>query len=100
MIRPRHPKPDANQAAIVEECEKAGIYVWVLSDLGGEVLDTLMFKAGICIPVEIKVPGQERAFTKGEIEGMRRLSSVGVFPLVATSAEEIIRVFEVRAEIR
>ena len=68
--------------------------------LGGRGVGHLDVQGWQCIPVEIKVPGQEQAFTKGEIEGMRRLSSVGVFPLVATSAEEIIRVFEVRAEIR
>ena len=100
MIRPRHPKPDANQAAIFKQCEDWGAVVWNTSSLGGKKLDGVIFMWGLALPVEVKMPGHENDFTEGEIEGMRELSSVGVFPLVVTAFDQIRRWFEVTAEIR
>jgi hypothetical protein len=99
-MRPKHPRRDANSQAILDGCRALGMCVWDTSDLGGEILDAVVFWRGHALPIEIKAPGHEGDFTEGEVEGMRRLSSVGVFPLVVTDAYEVARAFETMLEGR
>lgn len=89
-MRPRHTKRDKNQADIIASLRQAGAYVWDLSDNGGQVLDLMVFWRGQALPVEIKQPGLQNDLTDNEKEGMRQLMRVAVFPLIATSAEEIL----------
>jgi len=42
MPRPKHPRPDAVQRAIIAELKELGFCVWNLSTLGGEVLDIMV----------------------------------------------------------
>lgn len=95
MSRPRHPKRDANHQAILDGCRALGIVVWDTSDLGGQILDAVMFWRGKVVPVEIKTPGCEHDLTDGEIHGMRALSAQGIYPCVATCLEDVLRAFGV-----
>jgi hypothetical protein len=99
-MRPHHPRRDANSQAVLDGCRRMGMVVWDTSDLGGEILDAVVFWRGHVLPIEIKAPGHESDFTPGEVEGMRRLSSVGVYPLVVTDAYEVARAFETMLEGR
>ena len=69
--------------------------VWDLADVGGHVLDAVVFWRGQCVPVEIKAPGCESDLTDGEIHGMRELSSVGAWPIVATCVGDVMDAFGV-----
>lgn len=40
--RPRHPKPDANQAQIFRDLRQCGLEVWNTSAIGGRVLDAVI----------------------------------------------------------
>ena len=91
MTRPhRAVKVDANQAEIIADLERMGAYTWRLSDLGGEILDIMVFWYGMAIPVEIKAPGKIDDLTAGEREGIRKLELVGVEAIVATCTEDIV----------
>jgi len=68
--------------------------VWDLSDLGGKILDAIAFWRGRAVPVEIKAPGCERDLTDGERASIEALRGVGVEPVVATRAEDVLRRFE------
>ena len=91
--RPRHTKPDTNQAQIVADLQRLGAVVWRLSDLGGEVLDLIVFWRGLAMPVEVKMPGHEAELTDGERESIRRLAQVGVKAVIATCTEDVIADF-------
>lgn len=90
LYRPKYTKKDANHAQVIADCRDAGMYVWDLSDLGGEVLDTLVFWRGKCVPVEIKQPGHAEDFTKGERKSIGILNAMGIPVIVATCVEDII----------
>ena len=92
--RPRYPKPDRNQAEIIDQLTEMGLVVWNLSSLGGNVLDIVVFGYGRALPVEIKFHGLESDLTEGEAESIRQLSEVGVEALVASDAEQIVRQFD------
>ena len=89
-MRPRYTKKDKNQSAIINDLRKAGCYIWDLSDVGGEVLDLMVFWRGMAVPVEIKQPGLDNDLTESEREGMRKLIRVAAFPLIATKAEDVL----------
>ena len=93
MNRPKHPRRDNNQTRLIRAVEQCGVYVWDLADVGGEVLDTLMCYRGRCLPVEIKRPGYEDDLTDGERQGIEALRWVGVEPVVATCAEDVLEAF-------
>ena len=88
MIRPKHARIDINQAQIVADLRQLHAVVWVLSSLGGHVLDLLVAFRGRCLPVEIKSPGGE--LTENERESIEELRAVGVEAIVATCAEDVI----------
>ena len=98
--RPKHTKPDANQAQIVADLRDLGAVVWILADLGGEVLDLMVFWRGLAIPVEVKRSGCEHIITDGEHESMVALEGVGIPYAIATCAEDVLRVFEELEEAR
>jgi hypothetical protein len=93
MSRPKHPRKDATHHRIVQDARALGIVVWDTSDLGGQVLDCVMFWRGKVVPVEIKTPGSEHDLTDGEIHGMRALSAQGVYPCVATCIDDVLKAF-------
>ena len=88
--RPKYAKPDANQAEIIADLRKMGVYVWITAALGGEVLDAIVFWRGRTVPVEFKAVGSENDLTDGEREGIRRLHAVGVTAVVATCARDVM----------
>ena len=93
MGRPKHTKKDKNHLEIVRQCREIGMVVWDTADLGGEILDTVIFWRGKVIPVEIKSKGKEGDFTPDEKVGIDKLVAVGVRPIVATCIEDILQVF-------
>ncbi len=95
--RPKRTKKDSNQLEIVHNLERLGAVVWDCANIGGEVLDLIVFWRGQAIPVEIKAPGKLDDLTDGELEGLRQLQQVGVEAVVATCTEDVIRAFEERS---
>jgi hypothetical protein len=89
MPRPKHTKRDANHTQIVQELTQLGAVVWDLADLGGEVLDIIVFWRGQARPVEIKSTDTED-LTEKELHSIQRLQLVGVQPVVATRTEDIL----------
>ena len=61
--RPRHPKPDANQAAIIAELERLGFFVQNVSSLATLGFDLLVWGwhpglgRPLLLAVEVKSPG-------------------------------------------
>lgn len=94
MFRPKRPRKDKNHKKIVEECRERGMVVWDVADLGGKVLDIIVFWQGKAIPVEIKSEGNINNLTEGEIEGIADLEMVNMPYIIATKAEDIFSAFE------
>ena len=91
MYRPKYTKKDANQAQIISDCRGLGIYVWDISNEGGEKLDTVMFWKERAVPVEIKRVGYTDAdFTEGERKCIERFKAMEIPFIVATSAEDVV----------
>ena len=65
--------------------------VWDLADHGKEVLDTLVFWRGKCVPVEIKQPGKESDLTYDEAKSIALLKEMRIPVIIATCVEDIIR---------
>ena len=91
MNRPKRTRRDLDQKRIVRDLSQLGAYVWDLADVGGEILDLLVFWRGRARPVEVKRPGHERDLTDGEREGIERLALAGCDAIIATSAEDVVR---------
>lgn len=94
MARPKYTKRDTNHKKIVNQCRELGMVVWNLADVGGKVLDTIVFWRGRAIPVEIKSPGKEDDLTDDETESIEELKTVGVDPIIATTVHDILKEFE------
>lgn len=92
--RPKRTKKDANQLQIVHDLIALGAVVWDCANVGGEVLDLIVFWRGLAIPVEIKALGKLEDLTDGEREGIRKLRLVGVEPVVATCTEDWCRLLK------
>ena len=92
MVRPKYTKRDTNHKPIVNQCRELGMVVWDLADLGGKVLDTIVFWRGKAIPVEIKSPGG--TLTDDEAASIEELKTVGVGPIIATTIHDILKAFE------
>jgi len=93
MARPKHTKKDANHPELVQQLRDLGAIVWDTADLGGEVLDLIVFWRGCALPVEVKPPGPIR-FTDGELESMAKLEQVGIQAVVAQSLEDVLAAFD------
>lgn len=94
MSRPKHTRRDANHATTLSDCRAYGMVVWDTADIGGKVLDALVCWRGHCLPVEIKPVGKCDHLTDGEHEGIDELARVGVYAVVATRLEDILRAFK------
>jgi len=94
-MRPKRTKRDSNHAEIRDGLRQLGAIVWDTADLGGGVLDLVVFWRGMGIPVEVKPPGLEDDLTEGERESLMMLRDIGVRAVVATSVEDVLMAFEV-----
>lgn len=92
--RPKRTKKDKNHLDIVKACREEGMVVWDLADLGGEILDIIVFWKGKILVVEIKDVGKEKNLTEGEEQSIATLRKVGIEALVASSAQQIISAFD------
>jgi len=68
--------------------------VWDTADLGGKVLDIIVFWKGKAVPVEIKSEGNEIDLTDSERSGIEELKFVGVKAVIATRIEDILEQFK------
>jgi len=94
VSRPKHTKKDANQVEIVTMLRHLGAVVWDTADLGGKVLDLVVFWRGRIIPVEVKMPTERYRLTDGEIASIEELRVAGVEPCVATCVEDVVDAFD------
>ena len=92
MPRPKRTKKDSNHAEIVAQCRELGMIVWDVADLGGEVLDIIVYWHGKTVPVEIKSKGG--SLTEDERISLDKLNSCGIRAIVAYSIEDIVEAFE------
>ena len=91
--RPRHTRHDANQAALVRDLVRLGAVIWDLSDVGGEVLDLVVFWRGQTRVVEVK-PSKRAYFTAHQMDSILRLRTVGITVIIAVTAEDVIEAWE------
>ena len=94
MNRPRHPRTDANQAALIRDCRALGMIVWDTSRNGGQVLDLVVHWRGVTRVVEVKRLGHEDEFTANEADSILALASVGIVAIVATCVEDVVKGWE------
>jgi hypothetical protein len=94
MPRPKYTKKDLNHAEIVAQCRELGMIVWDVADLGGEVLDIIVYWRGRAIPIEIKSEGGK--LTEDERISLEKLESCGIKTVVAYSIDDIVRAFDER----
>jgi len=87
--RPRYTQKDLNQPSIVADLEKLGAVVWDVADLVN-TLDLVVHWRGKTRPVEIKRPGHRDDLTPNERETIAALRAVGVEPIIATCAEDVV----------
>lgn len=94
-MRPKHPRPDATQRAIIAELRALDFCVWNLSTLGGEVLD-IMVGGWDAYRREDRWVAFEIKATKGRLTNAQLLFFT-LFPHlpaeVVYSTEDILRVF-------
>ena len=93
-MRPKYTRKDKNHKKIVNECREVGMVVWDTADIGGKILDLVVFWRGKALPVEVKQKGKEDDLTPDEEVGISELRFVGVEPVVATCLEDILKAFE------
>ena len=87
--RPRHPKPDANQSAMVEALRQCGLVCHDVSALGGDCLDLFVGDpmSGHWCQVEVKTP--DGTLTEGEAAYLDRYGQH--LPIVvARRAEDVL----------
>lgn len=88
--RPRHPKPDSNQAEIVRELRRCGLVVHDVSSLGGDCLDLFVGDpvSGVWCQVEVKTDDGELTAE----EALYIHEWADVLPVVlARSADDVLR---------
>lgn len=93
MSRPKRTRHDANQAEIVRVFQSLGAVVWDLSDVGGQVLDLIVFWRGRARVVAVKRTA-DSILTPNEVRSIMALQLVGVEPIVATSWEDVVEEWE------
>lgn len=94
MARPKHTRRDVNHLQILRECRELGMVTWDTADLGGRVLDAIVFWRGRGVPVEIKPPDRSKRLTREERAGIEDLARVGMKAIVVTCTDDIVREFE------
>ena len=90
--RPTYTKKDSNQLEIVRDLRDLGAVVWDTANIGGHILDLVVFFRGQARVVEVKAPGRI-TFTDGEIKSMEELELVGVEVVVAQNTEDVLAAF-------
>ena len=87
--RPRHPKTDANQSAMVNALRQCGLVVLDVSSLGGDCLDLFVGDplGGGFVQVEVKTDGG--VLTPREAEYLARYAGPLPF-IVARRAEDVL----------
>lgn len=94
--RPRHTRKDANQLEIVRDLRALGCVVWDLADLGGHILDLIVFFQGQIRVVEVKAPGRPIVLTVGEVASIQELGCIGIEAVVAQDVEDVLAAFDAR----
>ena len=93
--RPRHPKPDANQADMVRDLRASGYTVIDVSTLGGDALDLFVggFHFHRCLPawLSVEVKTADGELTDAEREYIYSHPELDI--LVARCAEDVLRWF-------
>jgi len=93
--RPRHPRPDANQAVIIEELRKAGFCVHNVSSLSGNLLDLFIggynSKMGQYEWVQVEVKIESGALTDGQQKYLAEWPDLPI--IIARSADDILQHF-------
>ena len=95
--RPRHPKPDSNQAQIIRDLRRLGFVVHDVSSLGGDCLDLFVCgytnEQGAQAWVQIEVKTDTGKLTEAEAEYIVQADLEGVPVLVARCTEDVLRWF-------
>jgi len=92
MTRPRHPKPDANQADIIRDLRDCGLIVHDVSSLGGDCLDLFVGDPASYSWLQIEVKTDEGKLTPRERAYIAvHLPKVPI--LIAREAEDVLRAF-------
>ena len=94
MNRPLHTKRDVNHAELVQQLRQLGAVVWDTADLGGRVLDLVVFWRGQTRVVEVKSPEYRITYTESELDSFEELELVGVEAVVAVTVEDVVSAFE------
>ena len=96
MTRPKHTRRDTNQLGMVAILRSLGYICWDTADLGGNVLDLVVFKDGQTRVVEVKRPGQRHMLTQNEQASIDALDAVGVEAIVAETWRDVTEAWEER----
>jgi len=93
--RPRHPKPDTNQAEIVAKLREQGMCVHDVSSLGGDILD--LFVGGYNLKtrrdewVQVEIKTEKGALTDGQQKYLAKW--IGLPVVIARNAEDVLQYF-------
>jgi hypothetical protein len=100
MIRPRHPKPDANQAEIIDQLRALGFIVHDISGLGGDCLDLFVMgwnrETQMWSIAQVEIKTDDGALTVGEemyIDRVMEMTDDCAPVIVARSVEDVLRWF-------
>jgi len=92
MARPKHPKPDANQADVIRELRECGLIVHDVSSLGGDCLDLFVGDPASYSWIQVEVKTDEGELTPRE-RAYIALHVVLVPIVVARTAEDVLMAF-------
>jgi hypothetical protein len=98
--RPKHPKPDANQARIVGQLRDLGFVVHDVSSLGGDCLDLFVlgwnYRLDVLEWCQVEIKTDDGELTPGEkayIDLIMEAGSARPPVIVARSVEDVLRWF-------
>ena len=94
MTRPKHTRRDTNQLSMVAILRSLGYICWDTADLGGDILDLIVFKDGQTRVVEVKRPGHRHMLTPNEQASIDALAFVGVTVIVAETFQDVLDAWE------
>jgi hypothetical protein len=83
-------KRDANHVEIRDGLRALGAVVWDTADLGGEVLDLIVFWRGQVVAVEVKNPDSRWKLTESQAKAIVALQDVGCTVVVAEYVEDVL----------
>jgi len=99
--RPRKPSKDLNHNIVKDVCQSLGyqygglpLYLVDVADMGGEMLDWLLWLGGLCIAIEVKTPTayklKNHRMKPGEIAFMMNCPGVRVIVVTEQDVTGII----------